>query len=507
MFRPLLVFLMVLVAWPTVAAAKPTRVVIGPIVGDDDSSVAAAIKASISSDVTVVGKRETTRASDKLKLSEELTDKEAKKLLKETQADAVIKGTLDSGDPMALHLKIYTKTAIKPKAFTLSFKDAASDKFRATLRKTILSKLGVVESADGADPAPEEPAEEPKPKHPKKPPTEAGGEDGAEEPKPKHPKKPPTEAGNEDGATGEDGETPLPKPKHPKKPKKPPEEGEEGEPGGGSDDDDAKPAATTGRTANRDAVRVDFGPSLTARQLTFASRNFPQAPKPFKNGAVPGARIDGEFYPLAIGNPKSVAAGLGIAFDYDKTFSLTLRSVAADGTVVSATANQSRYSFGPRFRIGFGQKATSPSLTLGVSYGVRSFVVDRAGLADPTLIDIPDIQYKGFQPGIGLRIPFTPTIAFVLDARAFLVTDAGPIQLAAQYGQAKITGGEGRAGLDIVIHDRYAIQILGEFAAFGFAFTGNGAQTNSRDGDPSSPDVGGAADRYFGGAVTFGVLY
>lgn len=501
---------MVLVAWPSLAVAKPTRVVIGPIAGDDDNSVAAAIKASISSDVTVVGKRETTKAEDKLKLSEELTDKEAKKLLKETQADAVIKGTLDSGDPMALHLKIYTKTAVKPKAFTLSFKDAASDRFRATLRKTILSKLGVVESADGADPAPEEPAEEPvKPKHPKKPPPDAGGEDGGTPPdepaKPKHPKKPPPEAGD-DGATGEGGETPLPKPKHPKKPKKPPEGEDGGEAGDGSDDD-AKPASTAGRTANRDAVRVDFGPSLTARQLSFASRNFPQAPKPFKNGAVPGARVDGEFYPLAIGNPKSVAAGLGIAFDYDKTLSLTLRSVAADGTVVSAKANQSRFSFGPRFRIGFGQKATSPSLTLGVSYGVRSFVVDRGGLADPTLIDIPDIQYKGFQPGVGLRVPFTPSIAFVLDARAFLVTDAGPIQLANQYGQAKVTGGEGRAGLDIVIHERYAIQILGEFAAFGFAFTGNGTQTNSRDGDPSSPDVGGAADRYFGGVVTFGVLY
>jgi hypothetical protein len=41
----------------------------------------------------------------------------------------------------------------------------------------------------------------------------------------------------------------------------------------------------------------------------------------------------------------------------------------------------------------------------------------------------------------------------------------------------------------------------------GFAFTGGAQMTNNRDGDPGSKDVGGAADRYIGGAFTFGVLY
>jgi hypothetical protein len=31
--------------------------------------------------------------------------------------------------------------------------------------------------------------------------------------------------------------------------------------------------------------------------------------------------------------------------------------------------------------------------------------------------------------------------------------------------------------------------------------------TNNRDGDPGTKDVGGAADRYIGGAATFGVVY
>jgi hypothetical protein len=44
-------------------------------------------------------------------------------------------------------------------------------------------------------------------------------------------------------------------------------------------------------------------------------------------------------------------------------------------------------------------------------------------------------------------------------------------------------------------------------AQFGFDFTGNGELTYNRDNDPMTPDVGGAADRYFGGAATLAVLY
>jgi hypothetical protein len=41
----------------------------------------------------------------------------------------------------------------------------------------------------------------------------------------------------------------------------------------------------------------------------------------------------------------------------------------------------------------------------------------------------------------------------------------------------------------------------------GFAFTGTGQMSNNRDGDPMTKDVGGAADRYIGGAITLGVMY
>lgn len=504
MIRPFVVFLMVLVAWPTLAAARPTRVVVGQIEGDDGGEVQAALRASITSDVQVVGKREVAKAQDRLQLSEQLTAKEVKKLIKGVDADAVIKGTLDKGDTMALHIKLYLKGQPKPKAFTLSFSNAQSDKFRATLRKTILARIPAIEapSDSGTDDSGDETPVKPRKK--KHPAADDSGDDSGDEtatrPRKKHPAA-------DDGGDDSGDETPV----KPRKKKKPVAADDGGDDSGDQTDtgdvDEAPVVKSSGHTANRDAVRVDFGASFTGRTLTFASRDYPQAPKPYKNGEVPGVRVEGELYPIAFASPKSVASGLGLAFMYDKTLSLTLRSQTPDGSTVSAKVDEQRYQIGARFRIVFGQKPTSPSLTLAADYGLRQFLVGRSTLMSPTDIDIPDIQYKGYLPGLALRIPFAKAVALTLDGRAFAVTSAGPIQNLDQYGQAKVTGGQIQAGLDIVIKDRFAVKLGVEYAQFGFAFVGNGTMAVNRDGDANSKDVGGAADRYIGGAATLAVLY
>ena len=51
------------------------------------------------------------------------------------------------------------------------------------------------------------------------------------------------------------------------------------------------------------------------------------------------------------------------------------------------------------------------------------------------------------------------------------------------------------------------LRLRGSFAQIGYDFTGNGAQTNSRDGDPDSQDVGGALDRWIGGSASLTVAY
>ena len=62
-------------------------------------------------------------------------------------------------------------------------------------------------------------------------------------------------------------------------------------------------------------------------------------------------------------------------------------------------------------------------------------------------------------------------------------------------------------GFDIQFARHIAFDLRGELAQIGYAFTGNGAMANNRDGDPTTKDVGGAADRYIGGVATIAVLY
>jgi hypothetical protein len=117
------------------------------------------------------------------------------------------------------------------------------------------------------------------------------------------------------------------------------------------------------------------------------------------------------------------------------------------------------------------------------------------------------VFYRGFDPGLEFRIPIVEQVALLFGGQAVLVTSTGQIQKLDHYGRAKVTGGQGMAGIDIVIAGRVALRVSAEMAQFGFAFTGNGELTYNRDNDPTTPDVGGAADRYYGGSATLAVLY
>src|SRR3569623_787534 len=130
--------------------------------------------------------------------------------------------------------------------------------------------------------------------------------------------------------------------------------------------------ASTARPANRVAVRLDLGVSLQTRSLTFTSRSYPQAPKPFNQKPVAAARVAGEIYPLAFGNPTGDGGRLGLGGMFDQTIVLNLQSTAQPGTKFPVT--QRRFDIGPRFRLLFGHSDTSPSVPLGVGYMKRTIV-------------------------------------------------------------------------------------------------------------------------------------
>jgi hypothetical protein len=63
------------------------------------------------------------------------------------------------------------------------------------------------------------------------------------------------------------------------------------------------------------------------------------------------------------------------------------------------------------------------------------------------------------------------------------------------------------AGVELVINERLLIRLAAEATQLNLSFAGNGMLATSRDGDPSTVDVRGAIDRYYGGVATAAVTY
>ena len=475
---------------PAIASAKP-KIALTAIDGDDSGSVGDAVTEALDGeDLTVISQRVVNKAVDKLGLDSEMTEKQAKKLAGEVEADAIVIAKLDKdGGHKRLHFKLYVHGK-KARGFKVVFNNAKSDRFKAKLKDKMVTKIAGESSSPVADDE-----ETPKKKKGGKGETEADEEDplGGK-------KKAEKRVAKKDKDEGEEEEDDSPKKK--KKKRTASREDDEDEELGVS----AGVSGAAKHSANRVAARVDLGVSFKNRQLIYNSRaDFPEAPKPFKVQPVPGARFEAELYPLAFANPKSIAAGLGLAAEYDKTILLTLRTT--DEPNVAVKANQQYYSFGVRLRFVLGSTETSPSITLGAGYGKRRFTTDRSGLMNAASLDIPETNYTTIDPGLAIRIPLVKQLALTFGGRALIISDAGPIQQPTSYGRAKVFGAWASGGLDIVLGNRFAIRIVGEFQQVGFAFTGTGDMARNRDKDPDTKDVGGLSDRSIGGSATLAVLY
>ena len=274
-----------------------------------------------------------------------------------------------------------------------------------------------------------------------------------------------------------------------------------------AEDDRPRDRGGRGREVRRAGLLLEVGSTAITRRLTFSSRaNFDQAPNGYQGSPVPAAHVVVEAYPVAIALPHSAAGGIGLFFEYDRVFSLTTRTTEAMD--VPLPTKQQKWTVGGKLRYAFGSKPSYPSVILGMGYGRRSFIVDRTALPAGAVLDLPDVDYTLYEPSFTLRVPFgTERLALAAVGKALLFKSAGAIQTAQEYGAAKITGAEAEAILDIGITRMVLLRLRGSFAQIGYDFTGNGAQTNSRDGDPDSQDVGGALDRWIGGSASLTVAY
>ena len=471
----------------------------GDITGDLRDDVAAALDGD---QLTVLGEKEVNRVYDRLQLENlsELSEKQAKKLSTDLEADAVVTAVLaKKGKAKTLKFRLFVKGK-KQKGFTVQFKNAKSNKFKTALRNKLVDRLSGEEPVVAKKSVDEE--DEPVAKKRKA----AKSSEDEEDPNPKKKK----EVASKDSTDTEKAEPSEDEDDQPKKKKK--------KKSASRDDEDIEETAIEKRmepahTANRAAARADVGASFGNRSLVFTKRsNFPEGPKPFRSSPVPGVRFNGELYPFAFVNPDSILSGFGVAGMYDKTLILNLGTTAEPN--VKVPVDQTAWSVGGRFRFAFGKRATSPTVTAGVDIGRRRWKADRTKLMDRTSLnglgslDLPDTNYAFTAPGLSFRIPIGAMIALVGNGEAMFVSKAGPIQKAESYGKAKIFGFSTGGGLELIIAKRFVVHAGFEFTQFGYTFVGTGGMlANSRDMDPMSKDIGGATDRSIGGVATLGFVY
>jgi hypothetical protein len=516
---PVVVISLVGIAIPARGTAAPRpKIAVAPLDGDPGNKVATAVVDALAGkDYAVVGPKETGREIARLNLAGELDGKATRKLTTKLGVVAVLDGKVSkAGGKRFLRLEVHRRG--KPDAgFTVEFKATTSKGFRRTIHDEVDQKLeGASDDPAGDDEPRPAPFADDDRKHK---PAEAAGDDR------------PARTASDDGETRR---KPAPAPADDEPRARKPASGDDDAPRprrSASDDDDAgrrsrkaeagKPsrrvaaadddgaAVRKRKRARHDdddpaplaAARIGAGGSVAQRQLSWDLRSgFTQIPPRVLTTAGAG-RVDGEIYPLALADPHSGLAGLGLAASYDKTFGLAIK---VPNQTVSAPINQSHYTIGARYRLGLGEAS---SVAFGLDYASRRYVADRSGLG-AAVLDAPDVDYKAVSPGASLRVPVASSVTVFGGADGLLIFEAGGIQNSTSYGPATVYGVEGTAGVDIALARQIALRIGLEYSQIMFKFTPKGAtMANSRDQDQASQDVNGATDRSIGGTAMICLTY
>jgi hypothetical protein len=531
--------------WSGTAWAKP-KVALTQIEGDASGDVHDAVAEAIDGkELSLISNKDVNRAVDRLGDLADLTERDFKKLATELEADAIVLGKLDKvGSSRTLKFRLFVHKKMA-KGFTVSFKNAKSEKFRTMLHDKLVDKIGVVGDGGEDDKSLRkrggEDDEDPLAKKGKKGGKKAKAEDeedtrsakkakAADEEEARPAKKARGEdedasskkakaedeedtrsakkakRSDEDAASGDDDRTARgdDEEEAPRRAKKKVAAAEDGEDVEGGVSARVEPS----RGANHFMVRVDAGVSVLQRTFKFSTRSFEGAPKGAALKPVPGARVEGEIYPLA--SSRGMLAGIGFGGAYDRTLSLNIGS--SNETGVKVPVKQSSYSVGLRYRMAFGSSPTSSTLTFGVGYGKRLFSPDSAPLTmDLARADLrrdtPNTHYTVIDPGVMFRFPVTRMVALSAGGRGLIIRNTGSIGSVTSYGLAKVYGMEAIAALDVVLGQRFALRFAGEFVQVGFTFQGAGELSRILDGDRASEDVGGFSDRSIGGSATLAVMY
>jgi opacity protein-like surface antigen len=169
---------------------------------------------------------------------------------------------------------------------------------------------------------------------------------------------------------------------------------------------------------------------------------------------------------------------------------------------VDLPTSQTRFGAGLVYRLNFGSTPTSPTLKIGARFNKLSFTIDE-GMN--TMVEIPDVSYTYIDPGLAFRYPVTEKIAANAEAHYLIVSKAGQITEATQYGSSTISGFDVDLGGEYKLSSSLLVRAGFRYSRISLTFSGQGDLRN-RDAD-AEPDVASAKDSYLGVYATAGYLF
>lgn len=259
------------------------------------------------------------------------------------------------------------------------------------------------------------------------------------------------------------------------------------------------------------AIIVSVGVGPVIRDLSFNAADAGLEPRGYNSGAVPIGGLRGEAYPLAfnLGN-KGIKRDIGLSFEFERILQINTQANDGMGIMLDLPTEQQRFAIGVVVRKNFGNDPMSPTVKLSARYNRARFNIDKTEAINQMIdVDVPNVNYKYYDPGLGVRYPINPKTALNVEGRFLAVSFAGEIQRGSEYGAASITGFDADANIEYRYNDRLFILVGGRIIGFAFDFNpveGMVPDRIDRNGD-GVQDVGGALDRYLGGYLSAGYLF
>jgi hypothetical protein len=270
-------------------------------------------------------------------------------------------------------------------------------------------------------------------------------------------------------------------------------------------DSDAESLTSVGSTPRTTPLLVNLGVSFIGRKLSFSySGAEGSAPPGFSGTPVPGAYLVGEVYPSAFSDgPRGKLANLGIGLVIDRV--IKLNSAVGEEMPVNLATRMWRYGANVRYRHNFDEAANGYSVQASLGFNSAGFAIKKSEAPAGVNVDVPNVNYKYLDVGVGGRVPLIKKLSFLAEAKLLAPLTTGQIQTNSHYGPATVLGFDGEAVFEYQITESLMARAGARLMLVNFSFDGDGA-LDDRDGN-GEDDVSGASDRYLGGFLTAGYWF